>query len=253
MTRLRLRDCGVGAASCVLLLACAGARAAGEAEPVEPPEPPAPSARTMGVAPPARVIPSPSELEAQGAVIGRIVVVTDDVFDPSIPGESGWLYRTANRLHVNTEPRIVREQLLFQTGDRYDARLVAESERLLRRNGYLYDARITPIAWDGHTVELEVRTKDVWTLNPGLNFSRSGGKNATSVHVQEQNLLGTGREIEVAWGSDVDSTAWTFSYMDPRFLAPHTRLAAFYSAADDGDSKGLVLERPFYALDTRQS
>ena len=101
MTRLRLRDCGVVAASCALLLACAAARAAGEAAPPEPSEPPAPPA---GVAPPARVIPSPSELEAQGAVIGRIVVVTDDVFDPSIPGESGWLYRTANRLHVNTRP-----------------------------------------------------------------------------------------------------------------------------------------------------
>ena len=244
---------GVRAVLCMLALASGAARAEGDDTPL-PAQPEGSAASVPPTVPsPVQVIPSPKELEAQGAVIGKIVVVTDDVFDTSIHGEDSWLYRTANKLHINTQPRIIREQLLFQSGDRYDARLVDESERLLRRNGYLYDAKIHPIAWDGHTVDLEVRTKDVWTLNPGFNFSRSGGKNATGVHLQEQNLLGTGREVEVAWSSDVDSTAWTFSFMDPRFLAPHTRLAAFYSAADDGDSKGLVLERPFYALDTRQS
>ena len=145
-------------------------------------------------------MPSPQELEAQGAVIGRIIVTPSDIFDPSIPAESGWLYRAANKLHINTRPSVIRGQLLFKTGDPYDARLVQENERLLRSNDYLYDVTIVPVAWDGHTVDLEVRTKDVWTLNPGFNFGRSGGKNETNVHVQEENLLGTGRKVEVAVG-----------------------------------------------------
>ncbi len=202
-------------------------------------------------APGQQPIPSPQELEAQGAVIGRIIVTPNDIFDPSIPAESGWLYRAANKLHINTRPAVIRGQLLFKTGDPYDAQLVQENERLLRRNDYLYEVTIVPVAWDGHTVDLEVRTKDVWTLNPGFNFGRSGGKNETSVHVQEQNLLGTGRKVEVAWGSNVDSTAWTFSFVDPHFLESFTRLAASYSDADDGDTKFLSLNRPFYALDTR--
>ena len=114
---------------CMLALACGAVRAADEPPSPPPPEPPGAAA----VPAPARVIPSPKELEAQGAVIGKIVIVADDVFDPSIPGEDGWVYRTANKLHINTEPRIIREQLLFQTGDRYDARLVDESERLLKK------------------------------------------------------------------------------------------------------------------------
>jgi len=198
-------------------------------------------------------IPSPQELEAQGAVIGRIIVTPNDIFDPKIPAEHGWLYRVANKLHINTRPAVIRGQLLFKTGDPYSAQLVQENERLLRRNDYLYEANIVPVAWDGHTVDLEVRTKDVWTLNPGFNFGRSGGKNETSVHVQEQNLLGTGRKIEVAWGSNVDSTSWTFSFIDPHFLESFTRLAASYSAADDGDSEYFSLNRPFYSLDTRWS
>ena len=196
-------------------------------------------------------MPSPQELEAQGAVIGRIIVTPNDIFDPSIPAEQGWLYRAANKLHINTRPSVIRGQLLFKTGDPYDARLVQENERLLRRNDYLYEVTIVPVAWDGHTVDLEIRTKDVWTLNPGFNFGRSGGKNETSIHVQEQNLLGTGRKLEVAWGSDVDSTAWTFTFVDPHFLESFTRLAASYSDADDGDTKFFSLNRPFYALDTR--
>ena len=196
-------------------------------------------------------IPSPQELEAQGAVIGRIIVTPNDIFDLSIPAEKGWLYRAANKLHINTRPSVIRGQLLFKTGDPYSAQLVQENERLLRRNDYLYEATIVPVAWDGHTVDLEVRTKDVWTLNPGFNFGRSGGKNETSVHVQEQNLLGTGRKVEVAWGSNVDNTSWTFSFIDPHFLESFTRLAASYSAADDGNSEYFSVIRPFYSLDTR--
>jgi hypothetical protein len=202
-------------------------------------------------APEQGAMPSPQELEAQGAVIGRIIVTPNDIFDTSIPAEHGWLYRAANKLHINTRPAVIRGQLLFKTGDPYDARLVQENERLLRNNDYLYDAIIVPVAWDGHTVDLEVRTKDVWTLNPGFNFGRSGGKNETNVHVQEENLLGTGRKVEVAWDSSVDSTAWTFTFIDPHFLESFTRLALSYSDANDGSSKFFGLNRPFYALDTR--
>jgi hypothetical protein len=198
-------------------------------------------------------IPSPEELEAQGAVIGRIAVVPQNIFDPSIKGESAWLYRTANKLHIKTRPGVIRGQLLFKTGDRFDWRLVQETERNLRTNDYLYDVKITPIGFDGHTVDLEVRTYDVWTLNPGFNFGRSGGKNDLNVHVQEQNLLGTGRKIEVAWDSNVDRRAWTFAYVDPHFLHSFNRMAVVYSDADDGSTKFFRLERPFYALDTRWS
>ena len=119
-------------------------------------------------------IPSGPELEAAGAVIGTVDVHAGDIFDPSIPSESGWLYRTANKLHMNTRNSILADQLLFKPGERYVHRVVEETERILRGNDYLYDAVIVPTAWDGHTVDLEVRTRDTWTLNPGINFSRRG-------------------------------------------------------------------------------
>jgi hypothetical protein len=60
------------------------------------------------------VLPSPEELEASGAVIGQVTVVVGDVFDTSIDGEDGWLYRSANKLHIETRPKIIESQLLFK-------------------------------------------------------------------------------------------------------------------------------------------
>jgi hypothetical protein len=218
-------------AAALLLLAGRGSLAADEAAP----------------------IPSSQELEARGAVIGDIRIVIGDVFDTSIEGETAWLYRTANKLHINTRESVVRDQLLFKPGEPYRERLVRETERMLRANGYLYDAQIVPVAFDGHTVDLEVRTRDVWTLNPGFNFNRKGGENTFGAQIEEDNLLGTGRSLDFEWQSDVDRESFGVSYFDPHFRHSFTRLGVAYVDADDGSTKLLQVNRPFYALDVRRA
>jgi len=203
-----------------------------------------------GVAPDAP-LPTPQELEARGAIIGRIVVQPDEIFDTSIPGERAWLYRTANKLHIRTKPSIVRKQLLFKPGEPFRARIVEETERLLRARNYLYDAKITPIAYDGTTVDLEVRTKDVWTLNPGVSFGRQGGENHAGAAIEEKNLLGNGQVLQLEWASDVDRETLTFVYRDPHFLNSFNRLGVGFEDADDGETKQFSFDHPFYALDTR--
>ena len=225
----------------VLLLAANGTFGAEPAPPVAPQAESAPA------------IPSPAELEARGAVIGEVHIMVGDVFDTSIEGEDGWLYRTANKLHINTREQVVRDQLLFKPGDPYDDRVVRETERLLRANDYMYDAAIVPVAYDGERVDLEVRTRDVWTLNPGISFSRKGGENTLGAQLQEDNLLGTGRSLDFQWDDNVDRTSYGASYLDPHFLRSYTRFGVSYVNADDGSTKLLQLERPFYALDVRRA
>ena len=198
-------------------------------------------------------IPSPQELEAQGATIGEIHIAVGDIFDPSVPGEDAWLYRTANKLHINTKPSVIRKQLLFETGEPYQHRLIQETERILREEDFLYDAVIVPVAYDGRVVDLEVRTRDVWTLNPGFNFSRKGGENTMGVQLEEDNLLGSGRSLEFEWNKDVDRTSLGATFFDPHFLRAFNRFTIGYADADDGDTKLLVFNRPFYALDVRRA
>ena len=211
------------------------------------------AARAAPAAVPAAPLPSPQELEASGAIIGKVHIVVGDVFDTDIDGEDGWLYRTANKLHINTRPSVIRGQLLFKSGDPYQHRLVEETERLLRDNGYLYDAVIVPVAFDDGVVDLEVRTRDVWTLNPGLSFSRKGGENTFGANLTEDNLLGTGRSLDLAWDSNVDRESISVSYFDPHFRHSFTQFGVTYADADDGDTKLLQLNRPFYALDVRHA
>ena len=71
------------------------------------------AARSAAAADEAAAIPPPAELEARGAVVGKVTVVVGDVFDTTIDGEDDWLYRTANKLHINTRPSVIRSQLLF--------------------------------------------------------------------------------------------------------------------------------------------
>lgn len=201
----------------------------------------------------AQPIPAPAELEARGAIIGEIRIAVGDVFDTSVEGEDAWLYRTANRLHIETRASVIRDQLLFKPGQPYRHRLVLETERLLRANDYLYDAMIVPVAYDGHAVDLEVRTRDVWTLNPGFNFSRKGGENTFGAQIEEDNLLGTGQALDFEWQSDVDRESFGVSYFDPHFGHSFRRFGLAYVDADDGSTKSLQLTRPFYALDVRRA
>jgi hypothetical protein len=198
-------------------------------------------------------IPTGPELEAAGAVIGQIRIVNGDVFDLEQSGESGWLYRTANKLHINTRRPVLRNQLLFKPGQRYVDRVIQETERILRRNDYLYDATIRPTHYDGHTVDLVVRTRDTWTLNPGINFNRQGGANSGSIELEEKNLLGRGQELSFGWSNDVDREAFNFAYSDAHFHSTWTRLGLTYSDADDGETKAMRVERPFYAFDTKHA
>ncbi|MEY3337293.1 MAG: hypothetical protein RL245_285, partial [Pseudomonadota bacterium] len=122
-------------------------------------------------------VPNDAALEFAGAKIGTVTVRVLDVFDTHRPDENIWAFRTANRLHLNTRESTVRDRLLFSEGELYQGRLLQESERLLRDARYLYDASVTPIRYRDGIVDIEVVTRDVWTLNPGVSFGRKGGKN----------------------------------------------------------------------------
>src|SRR5262245_26533851 len=69
-------------------------------------------------------LPGFEALEAAGAVIGRIVISPQQIFDLDDPRESGWFYRLANRLHVKTRPEVIERQLLFKTGDYVSTRVI---------------------------------------------------------------------------------------------------------------------------------
>lgn len=201
----------------------------------------------------AEALPSNKELQRDGAVIGEITLQKSNVFDLSDPKENNWLFRLANRLHIVTQDKVIKKQLLFKSGDAFSARRTDESERILRQNLYLFDASIRPVRHADGVVDLEVKSRDVWTLNPDISISRSGGENRTKYGLEESNLLGRGQLVRIARIEDVDRTSDSFEFFD-RHLG-RSWVSALLQISDNSDGKHNLLSaiRPFYALDTRWS
>lgn len=194
-------------------------------------------------------LPSLDDLERAGYRIGKVRLEIGQVF-----GESDGhflLFRLANRLHRTTRPRVIERMLLFQPGDPVSASAIAESERLLRKERYFYDARIRPVRVDGDTVDLEVDTRDVWSLNAGVAFHRTGGANSVSFELQDTNFLGIGKEVQLLYQSNVDRTEAFGRYLDRNLLGSRLRLELDAGTASDGREGRFVLERPFFSLDSR--
>ena len=196
-------------------------------------------------------IPSFAELEAAGAVIGEVRIDNRNIFDLDDPKENVLLFRLANTLHIRTRPSVIARQLLFRSGEPLSARLIEESERLLRANHYVYDVAIRPVAYRDGVVDIEVSTRDTWTFEPGIRFSRQGGSNASAATLKEKNLLGTGVSVGYAKTSDADRSGTEFSVSHPHALGGRTAIGYSRAKLSDGSTKLFSLSRPFYALDTR--
>lgn len=198
-------------------------------------------------------LPSSEELEAMGAVIGNIEYDKKNVFDTTLPGENKSLYRLANRWHVLTRDSVIRQQLLFRPDDQFSNRLLEESERVLRQNIYLYDAKIEPVKFENGAVDVRVRTRDVWTLVPGVSLGRSGGKNRSGVKLAERNLLGTGSSLRLSYKDTVDRESLGFKFYDRNIGRSWTSVLVELVDNSDGHTSDIEVIRPFYALDTRRS
>ena len=198
-------------------------------------------------------LPSDAELEGAGASFGEIRIVNQNIFDLEDPKEDTTLFRLANRLHITTREEVIRRQLLFGSGDRYSKRLMEESERLLRSARYLYDASIRPVAYHDGKVDVEVRTRDVWTLNPGISFGRHGGKNTAGIEIEELNLLGWGQSISASHKSGIDRDENLVEFKDANLGGSRINLQASYANNSDGSRHELLVDRPFYSLDTRRA
>jgi hypothetical protein len=195
-------------------------------------------------------VPSDSELEAAGAVIGKIDIDPRNIFDESDERERNGLFRLANRLHIRTKRSSIKAQLLFASGDKYAARKLAETERVLRLLNYIYDARVVPVRYADGKVDIKVITKDVWTLSPGVSFGRAGGSNSSNFNLQDSNFLGWGKTLQVSRNTSVDRTSNTVSWSDPNVFGSRWTAAGAYVGSSDGTERVVQVAQPFYSLDT---
>ncbi len=195
-------------------------------------------------------LPKDEVLEREGAVIGAITFKLQNIFATDTPEENKALFRLANQLHIQTKQSTIEQQLLFRTGDKFSRKKMEESERLLRSRRYLYFVQIRATDYREGLVDIEVSTRDVWSQSPTLNIGRRGGVNSGSVGIEDLNVLGFGKQLTASAKSEVDRRTVALAYTDPQLMGSWWALGASFANSNDGHTGSLIIEQPFYALDT---
>jgi hypothetical protein len=102
-------------------------------------------------------------------------------------------------LHAVTRDEVVRRVLVLRVGDRCSELRRAESERLLRAQPFLADARVVARDDGSGGVRLEVVTYDELSLVAGV--ATGNGAHVTGVKLGNRNLSGEAIEVQTEWRS----------------------------------------------------
>jgi len=194
-------------------------------------------------------VASPADEVLEGLPIVSIQVDRQDVFDTSNPKTRAWPYRWANALHIISKEDFIRSMLLFKEGDPYSESAAAESARILRGLGIMNPVEISGRRVPGG-VEVMVRTHDQWTLKAGAQLGIFGDRADYSFDFEEENLLGWGKSVTVAYESNHERNSWSYRYFDPNVLKSRWRVKLVHADLSDGSEDGARIDRPFYSLDT---
>lgn len=201
---------------------------------------------------------NPAELLAEradfspyaGMPIASVTLDRLDVFDETNRRENLRFYRFLNDVHVTSRDSTIRHQLLFVPGDTLLPRRIEETERNLRSNGYIADARIVPLRVCDGAVDLLVITRDTWGLEPGASFSHAGGTSSSGFTLKDTNFLGTGDSIAIDFSHTPERDSVDYEITARRLFGTRIDSTVHYVDTSDGVIKSLAVTRPFYSLDT---
>jgi hypothetical protein len=182
--------------------------------------------------------------------IQRLPVFGSDINNPS--GESpNKIENLLNKTHLNTNEFIVRNNLLFKTGDVLSPLVLSDNERLLRQLPYIEDARIIVIPAEGNFVDIVVLTKDVYSL--GITAQVNSIKKG-SVTLFDKNILGLGHEFRVSVPFDSrlpDSPGFGMEYVINNIRRSFVNLKFDYLSGLGEKTYGFALERTLVSSSTK--
>jgi hypothetical protein len=187
---------------------------------------------------------SPGETSA----ISRIDIRRVDVFSEEEVKKAPFFFRLANALHIETREKFIRRQLTIELGDPIEPEKLLEAERSLRTTDIF---RKVSVRSEGTAAVVE--TRDAWSLFPRLNLSRKGGDLAYTIGLEESNLGGRGRKLEIRYDKDGERLTRSLSFQDPQLFLPHFKFQFQASDLSDGQTLEVGFARPFYAFNTREA
>lgn len=133
-----------------------------------------------------------------GQPISDIIVVAQPPYTERLPRELDFVRWGVRTLHANTRDPVVRRYLLFEVGDACTEHQRAESERILRAQPFLVDARISTFEDGRGGVLVEVETRDEFSMIFSPNV-RLQSPMVRGVRLGNRNLAGAAIDASALW------------------------------------------------------
>lgn len=197
--------------------------------------------------------PSPDRDDApDGKRIQSVEIVRLQVFDDDDPVPDLF-----NIFHAQTRERVIRRELLFEAGERYDSERIQETLRnlqLLPQFGVVVIVALR--GTEPGQVKVVVIVRDVWSLR--LNYQFQGTPKSINylfVNLSEDNLLGTRTRLGSIFTLQPDRYSIGALGVHPRVLGSKIdayALGRVFVNVDSGKPEGseavLSVQRPLIAL-----
>jgi hypothetical protein len=139
--------------------------------------------------------------------INRLNVFGEDIEPARVTASIPMVEKVGNRMHIKTNPSLIRRNLLFEEGDLVDPQDFTDSERLLRGLSQIEDARIYLLEdpFLPAVVDVIILTRDFWSKGFDLEFTEP---TAGVLELYDRNFLGFGRELQINLLFDTEENPW---------------------------------------------
>ena len=186
---------------------------------------------------------------ASAEVIRQIRFDREPVFTEEDRHALPWLpLGLVNKFHVDTHPRVIRRTLLFEEGETLDPELLEESARKLRNLSIFAEAEITTVDAPGDSVDIVVRTRELWTTAVNIAYDRYEDDTLWTIELREKNFLGTARGFELSRREDPDRDAWVVGVNDRQMIDGTWAGRLRWATASDGSGIEWRLDREFVQI-----
>lgn len=189
----------------------------------------------------------------EGKIIRNVYYKTLDPFgtevDDTLILRRGFIEDIGNKVNLGTRQSNIQSLILFKKGDKVDPLRVKESERLLRRQEYIRDARIIVPAKtkrNADSIDLIVVVQDRWSINASVGASTT----SSDFRITESNLLGTGSRITQAGQYDITKgkfSNWQGELSDNNIKNTYIDGKLFYNISPLLRFHGINFNRTFFS------
>ncbi len=189
----------------------------------------------------------------EGKIIRNVYFKTLDPFgtevDDTLILRRGFIEDIGNKVNLGTRQSNIQSLILFKKGDKVDPLRVKESERLLRRQEYIRDARIIIPAKtkrNADSIDLVVVVQDRWSINASVGASTT----SSEFRITESNLLGTGSRITQAGQYDITKgkfSNWQGELSDNNIKNTYIDGKIFYNISPLLRFHGINFNRTFFS------